>query len=183
MYLIEKGNAVADKFLKILIKRRGRGSARGSTNRLTNRSTSGLTSESINRLANKLIRGQTKGREKDDTIISILLKRVVQASKILEVSEFSKFSDFKIDRTSNSDFKCVSLDKFENVFINDFKNEDFTINQIIRLILSKNPQLKKRRMRLNSKIDNFDKRLQKSFNDYIHNARKNFEIIKKKFIK
>ena len=41
---------------------------------------------------------------------------------------------------------------------------------MIILIFSKDPQFEKRKMRLNLKVDDFDDRLQKFFDDHIYNA-------------
>ena len=41
---------------------------------------------------------------------------------------------------------------------------------MITLIFSKDPQFEKRKMRLNLEVDDFDNRLQKSFDDHIDNT-------------
>ena len=51
------------------------------------------------------------------------------------------------------------------------------------MTFSKNPQFEKRKMRLNLRIDNFDNRLQKSFDDHIYNTQRNFEAIEINAIK
>ena len=51
---------------------------------------------------------------------------------------------------------------------NDSKDDNITFNMIIKLILLNDSQFEKRKMLLNSRID-IDDRLQKFFNDHIHN--------------
>ena len=139
-------------------------------------------------------------------IIIILIKRITISSKrifqILKFSEFLKFtnfskvlkilkiSNFKIDRVLKFDFKHISLEIFKTKNIsNNFKNfidesdkNNFIFDLIIQLILSKNSQLKKRQIRLISKID-IDKYLQFFFDDHFYSKRKIFENVKKNAIK